>query len=46
MNGLAWFGRVMGAFIRRELSALGGYRAAFVIRILGLAMAVATMVLR
>ena len=39
-----WFGRVMLAFIRRELSALGGYRAAFFIRILGLVTAVASMV--
>ena len=39
-----WFLRVMWAFIRRELSALGGYRSAFVIRILGLGMAVASMV--
>ena len=28
MNAPWWFGRVLWAFIRRELSALGGYRAA------------------
>jgi len=39
-----WFGRIMWAFIRRELSALGGYRTAFVIRMLGLGMAVASMI--
>jgi ABC-2 type transport system permease protein len=39
-----WFLRVMLAFIRRELSALGGYRAAFVIRVLGLVTAVASLV--
>ena len=44
MNALWWFGRVLWAFIRRELSALGGYRAAFVIRLLGLATAVGSMV--
>ena len=32
------------AFIRRELSALGGYRIAFVIRLLGLGLAVGSMV--
>jgi ABC-2 type transport system permease protein len=41
---VTWFVRVMLAFIRRELSALGGYRAAFVIRMLGLVMAVASLV--
>jgi ABC-2 type transport system permease protein len=35
-----WFGRVMLAFIRRELTALGGYRTAFFIRMLGLGTAV------
>ncbi len=44
MNPVVWFARVMWAFIRRELSALGGYRSAFVIRILGLALAVGSMV--
>jgi ABC-2 type transport system permease protein len=39
-----WFGRVLLAFIRRELSALGGYRIAFLIRLLGLGLAVGSMV--
>jgi ABC-2 type transport system permease protein len=39
-----WFLRVMAAFVRRELAALGGYRVAFVIRLLGLGMAAASMV--
>jgi ABC-2 type transport system permease protein len=39
-----WFGRVLLAFIRRELSALGGYRIAFVIRLFGLGLAVGSMV--
>jgi ABC-2 type transport system permease protein len=39
-----WFVRVVVAFIRRELSALGGYRAAFFIRMLGLVVAVASLV--
>ena len=41
---MTWFARVMLAFIRRELSALGGYRGAFIIRMLGLVMAVASLV--
>jgi ABC-2 type transport system permease protein len=41
---ITWFGRIMWAFIRRELAALGGYRAAFVIRLLGLATAVGSMI--
>jgi len=44
VNGLAWFGRVMWAFMRRELSALGGYRTAFIIRMLGLVLAIGAMV--
>ena len=44
MNQVLWFARVMWAFIRRELAALGGYRSAFFIRILGLVLAVASMV--
>ena len=44
MNGLGWFVRIMWAFIRRELSALGGYRAAFVIRLLGVGLAIASTV--
>ena len=39
-----WFGRVMWAFIRREVAALGGYRFAFVVRLLGVALAVGSMV--
>ena len=41
---MIWFLRVVGAFIRRELAALGGYRAAFVIRMLGVGTAVASLV--
>jgi hypothetical protein len=41
---MIWFWRVLAAFIRREMSAVGGYRAAFVIRLLGLGLAVASMV--
>ena len=43
MNRPLWFLRVVWAFIRRELAAMGGYRAAFVIRILGVVLAVASM---
>jgi ABC-2 type transport system permease protein len=39
-----WFGRVLGAFIQREMAALGGYRAAFFIRLLGLGLAVGSMI--
>jgi ABC-2 type transport system permease protein len=41
---LSWFARLMWAFIRREMAALGGYRAAFIIRILGVVVAVGSMV--
>jgi ABC-2 type transport system permease protein len=41
---VTWYARIMWAFIRRELSALGGYRSAFVIRVLGLGLAIASMV--
>ncbi|HMF44349.1 MAG TPA: ABC transporter permease [Polyangia bacterium] len=44
MNAPWWFGRVLWAFVRRELSAVGGYRAAFFVRMLGLATAVGSMV--
>jgi ABC-2 type transport system permease protein len=44
VNGFIWFSRVMWAFIRRELSAMGGYRLAFVIRLFGLGLAVGSMV--
>jgi ABC-2 type transport system permease protein len=43
-NGLRWFLAVLLAFIRRELTALGGYRAAFFSRIFGLALGVGAMV--
>ena len=43
-NGARWFLAVMFAFIRRELTALGGYRAAFFIRIFGLGLGVGAMV--
>jgi ABC-2 type transport system permease protein len=38
-----WFLRVLVAFVRRELAALGGYRAAFVIRVLGFGLAVGSL---
>lgn len=38
-----WFGRVFAAFVRREMSALGGYRIAFLLRLLGFVMAVASL---
>ncbi len=38
-----WFMRVLSAFVRRELSALGGYRIAMIIRALGFVSAVATL---
>jgi ABC-2 type transport system permease protein len=41
---ILWFGRVMGAFIRRELAALGGYRAAFIIKMLGVVLAIGSLV--
>jgi ABC-2 type transport system permease protein len=43
-NRARWFVAVLFAFIRRELTALGGYRAAFFIRIFGLALGVGAMV--
>src|SRR4029079_8573468 len=39
-----WFLRVLVAFVRRELAALGGYRAAFVTRVAGLATVGASLV--
>ncbi len=39
----SWFLRVLVAFVRRELAALGGYRTAFVIRILGFGLAVGSL---
>lgn len=44
MSRPRWFLSVLWAFVRRELAALGGYRAAFIIRIVGLALGVAAMV--
>jgi len=44
VNTLLWFWRVMWAFVRREFAALGGYRLAFVVRLLGVATAVGSMV--
>ena len=38
-----WFLRVLVAFVRRELAALGGYRTAFVIRILGFGLTVGSL---
>lgn len=38
-----WFLRVVAAFVRRELSALGGYRAAFLIRALSFVSVVASL---
>lgn len=38
-----WFGRVFIAFVRREMSALGGYRVAFVLRLLGFVVAVGSL---
>jgi ABC-2 type transport system permease protein len=40
---LPWFARVLLAFVRRELAALGGYRTAFVIRVLGFGLAVGSL---
>jgi len=44
INNVRWFLAVLLAFIRRELTALGGYRAAFLIRVFGLALGVGGMV--
>jgi ABC-2 type transport system permease protein len=44
LGQLAWFLRVFRAFVRRELVAVGGYRAAFVIRVVGALMLAATVV--
>ena len=46
MSGLAsipWFGRVFVAFVRREMSALGGYRGAFAVRLFGFALAIGSI---
>jgi ABC-2 type transport system permease protein len=38
-----WFLRVLVAFVRRELAALGGYRTAFLVRIFGFGLAAASL---
>jgi ABC-2 type transport system permease protein len=43
LAGFAWFGRVFVAFVRREMSALGGYRGAFLIRLFGFALAIGSI---
>jgi ABC-2 type transport system permease protein len=40
---LPWFLRVLAAFVRRELAALGGYRTAFFIRLFGFGLAAASL---
>jgi ABC-2 type transport system permease protein len=40
---LPWFLRVLVAFVRRELAALGGYRTAFVVRIFGFGLAAGSL---
>ena len=40
---LPWFLRVLAAFIRRELAALGGYRTAFFIRLFGFGLAAGSL---
>jgi ABC-2 type transport system permease protein len=40
---LPWFLRVLGAFIRRELAALGGYRTAFFMRLFGFGLAAGSL---
>ncbi|HEY6477350.1 MAG TPA: ABC transporter permease [Polyangia bacterium] len=39
----SWFLRILLAFVRRELAALGAYRTAFVIRVLGFGLAVGSL---
>jgi ABC-2 type transport system permease protein len=39
----SWFLRILLAFVRRELAALGGYRTAFFIRIFGFGLAVGSL---
>jgi ABC-2 type transport system permease protein len=43
MPALPWFARVLWAFVRREMSAVGAYRTAFVIRLFGFGLAVASL---
>jgi ABC-2 type transport system permease protein len=40
---LPWFLRVLAAFVRRELAALGGYRTAFFMRLFGFGLAAASL---
>ncbi len=40
---LPWFLRVLVAFVRRELAAVGAYRTAFAIRVLGFGLAVGSL---
>jgi ABC-2 type transport system permease protein len=40
---LSWFLRVLVAFIRRELAALGGYRTAFFVRFFGFGLAAGSL---
>lgn len=42
-SGLPWFLRVLFAFVRRELAALGGYRTAFIVRIFGFGLAAGSL---
>jgi len=43
VSDLIWFSRVFRAFVRRELSALGGYRGAMFIRLFGFALAIGSI---
>jgi ABC-2 type transport system permease protein len=38
-----WFARVLAAFVRREMAALGGYRLAFILRLFGFVSVVASL---
>ncbi len=40
---LRWFARVLVAFVQRELSAVGAYRMAFAVRLLGFGLAVGSL---
>jgi ABC-2 type transport system permease protein len=41
--GGAWFGRILVAFVRREIAAMGSYRMAFVMRLAGFALAAGSL---
>jgi ABC-2 type transport system permease protein len=43
LGGIRWFSRIFVAFVRREMSALGGYRGAFFIRLFGFALAIGSI---